>query len=506
MKNTVFNADVPNKGAIGDGTLPYTPQPKATAGHRATAEDLSVLEAAFDAWRGWGDFRRRRTRNKDFTYGRQWGDLVQTDSGQWITEGEMASKCGKEPLTNNLLRQLVKCVVGRFRKAVEKEQRKANKDFRQLCLNELDARALEEFLISGCCVQRIEPADTKNEPGVENVSVSRFFTNATEDVLGRDCEIVGYLHDMRVSELILRLAAGDIAEARRIRHIYSSMDSVYSSPSIGEDAERHTSFWQAKGGKCRAIEVWTLQLAEVLHCTDFDNSQRRVLPVERLGELEAENARRRKDGRNEVVVNWGVEKVWHCRWFAPDGTLLSHYTSGYGHGGHPFVFRMFPLTDGEIHSFVEDVIDQQKYVNRLITIIDHIMNASAKGVLLFPEASLPDGFTWREIRQMWSNSNSIIPYSPDVTGAVPQQVIARNTDIGAYQLLGTQMSLIEEISGVPGVLRGHAASGTAGVKLYRSQVENADTALADIYESFSFFRRERNMRMASLAHHEASRR
>ena len=159
---------------------------------------------------------------------------------------------------------------------------------------------------------------------------------------------------------------------------------------------------------------------------------------------------------------------------------------------------MFPLTDGEIHAFVEDVIDQQKYVNRLITIIDHIMNASAKGVLLFPEASLPDGFSWRELRHLWANSNSIIPYTPDESGAVPQQIIARNTDIGAYQLLNTQMNLIEDISGVPGVLRGQAVSGQAGVKLYESQLENADTALADIYESFGSFRRQRNLKASSI--------
>ncbi len=467
----------------------------------ATDEDYRVLEAAFEAWRNWGDFRRRRQRNKDFTYGRQWGDLVKNDAGQLVTEGELASQCGKEPLTNNLLRQLIKCVVGRFRKSIAKEVKKAGNEYRRNCINELDARALEEFLISGCCVQRVERDTETNAKGavrVDNVNVNRFFSNVMEDVLGRDCEIVGELHDMRVGELIMRLAATDINKARRIRNVYSSLNSIYSSPSIGADSERYTSFWQAQGGKCRAIEVWTLQLVEVLHCHDFENSRTMTLSARQLGEIEAENKKRRKECRDEITVNWGVEKEWHCRWFAPDGTLLSHYVPSSGHRSHPFVFKMFPLTDGEIHAFVEDVIDQQKYVNRLITIIDHIMNASAKGVLLFPEASLPDGFSWRELRHLWANSNSIIPYTPDESGAVPQQIIARNTDIGAYQLLNTQMNLIEDISGVPGVLRGQAVSGQAGVKLYESQLENADTALADIYESFGSFRRQRNLKASSI--------
>ena len=63
--------------------------------------------------------------------------------------------------------------------------------------------------------------------------------------------------------------------------------------------------------------------------------------------------------------------------------IISQYDSSYRHRSHPFVFKLYPLTDGEVHSMVEDVIDQQKYVNRLITLVDHIMGASAKGALLY---------------------------------------------------------------------------------------------------------------------------
>ena len=470
---------------------------------KTNEDDLRVLDAAFGAWMAWGDFRNRRARSKDFTYGRQWGDIVTDDRGRRMTERELANECGKEPMTNNLIRQLVKCVVGRFRHSIAEEKRSAGAAYWHNCVDEIDSRALEEFLISGCCVQRVEWSDESDVGvSVDNVNVNRFFSNVMEDARGWDCEIVGCLHDVRLGELIMRLADGDIATARRIKKTYGILNAVYDSHAVGQDSETGRDFWLAHGGKYRAIEVWTLELEEVLRCHDYETGQCRTVAVSRRSDMERANAARREEGRPEVCLEWRVEKVWHCRWFAPDGTLLRHYTSPYGHGSHPFVVKMYPLTDGEIHSMVEDVIDQQKYVNRLVTIIDHIMNASAKGVLLFPEGSLPEGFTWKDVRRLWSNSNSIIPYVPDEGGAVPQQVVAKNTDIGAYELLSMQMRLIEEISGVTSVLRGNSTGGNSGVKLYESQVENADVSLADIYETFASFRRQRDEKAKLMANFE----
>ena len=75
----------------------------------------------------------------------------------------------------------------------------------------------------------------------------------------------------------------------------------------------------------------------------------------------------------------------------PQGDVLRSGRSPYRHGSHPFVFKAYPFIDGEIHSFVSDIIDQQKYANRLISMYDWILRASAKGVLLFPEGALPEG-------------------------------------------------------------------------------------------------------------------
>ena len=92
-------------------------------------------------------------------------------------------------------------------------------------------------------------------------------------------------------------------------------------------------------------------------------------------------------------------RKWHYHFITPDGQVIREGASPYSHGGHPYVFKAYPFIDGEIHSFVSDIIDQQKVTNRLISMYDWILRASAKGVLLFPEESLPQRSMYRRHRR-----------------------------------------------------------------------------------------------------------
>jgi len=49
---------------------------------------------------------------------------------------------------------------------------------------------------------------------------------------------------------------------------------------------------------------------------------------------------------------------------SPFGDILDEGEIPYEHKSHPYVFKAYPFIDGEIHSFVSDVIDQQRYTNR----------------------------------------------------------------------------------------------------------------------------------------------
>ena len=126
------------------------------------------------------------------------------------------------------------------------------------------------------------------------------------------------------------------------------------------------------------------------------------------------------------------------------------------------------------------------------------MGASAKGVLLFPENGLPDGFTWEDIKHIWSATNGIIPYTPNHSGDIPRQISTNATDIGAFEMIQLQMKLFEDISGINSVLQGKLSSAAIGSDTLRQQINNATIALTDIFDTFDAFRHERNTKILNL--------
>ena len=443
-----------------------------------------LLATAYRAWQNAESLRTRRNRYKQYTYGEQWNDPIVDENGQTITEGELALRSGKRPMTNNLIRQLVKCVVGRFRNSINESNdtcQQLHEFYEQNNLNELDSRMLEEFLISGCAIQRINTGNNDSNLWIQNVNPARFFVNDFKDPRGWDIELTGMLHDMSIAEVIMRFSGGDRSKANALRQIYANKELT-----LGGD------FFKAATNRCRVIEVWTLECDEMLLCHDRQNGEMFITEVSNSSKIDKENITRKKLYQQPISYNWHINTHWQCRYMAPDGTILNSFTSPYRHGSHPFVIKFYPLIDGEVHSFVEDVIDQQRYINRLIVMIDHIMSTSAKGALLFPANQRHDSTTWEQIASQWAKSDGIIPYNPSSGMPGPQQIAANNTNIGAFELLQLEMKLFEDVSGVSNALMGKNVSAATGSALYESQIKNATIALADIFETFNHFRKERD--------------
>lgn len=471
-----------------------------------------VLEEAHAAWVRMGTLRARRERYLRYTYGDQWSDPVRKRNGKIVTEGEQFAAGGSAPLTNNLIRRMVKAVVGRYRmdksaagatgaagvaKAVGATANAAGEgmqagaptgdvwDFNRL--DELDARTLEEFLISGMAVHRVWRERRCGGSGVwvDNVSPARFFVNAVSDVRGSDIELIGRLVDMSMGELLMRFSGGDAARAGKLRALYSAMEgagSVFATDSVSAG----TDFFHAPAGKCRVIETWRLECREVLRCHDRLSATFFVIDAGRGRELSRLNGRRRRKGLPEVSSRWEVSAVWRCRMLAPDGSVLDEFDSPLRGGAHPFAVKLYPLVDGDVHSLVEDVIDQQRNVNRLITLLDRMMGTAAKGVLLFPTGCKVEGQKWSELAERWSDPGGVIPYRP-YQGAEPHQVVTPISDFGANTLLKMQMGLFEDVSGVSDALMGKSVSGVVGIERYESEVRNASVAVNDLLRSFGEF-------------------
>ena len=413
----------------------------------------TVLESAYAAWSEASSLRERRERYKSYTYGDQWCDLVSDRTGRRMREDRLLLESGAKPLTNNLIRQLVKTVVGRYRAQTAENGFYASKHIadiaRRNSLAELDSRMLEEFLISGCAVQRI--VDERRWGGcgvwVDNIDPRRFFVNAFHDPRGWDIDLIGMLHDMSLPEVVNRFAGGSAARAAELKRIYGGAEAsgTFAGGELGTSEGAMDFFCPSVPGRCRVVEVWTLD------CREHDGDE-----------------------------SADFDFAWHCRYLAPDGSLLAEHDSPYRHRMHPFVVKFYPLTDGEVHPFVEDVIDQQRHINRLIVMIDKMMTTSAKGVLLFPADQLVDGMGWERVTDVWAHSDGVIP----ITGRgqhLPQQVVTNTANSGAYRLLEMQMKLFDDISGVGDALLGRRSSGVNGAELLGTQGRNAPIALSDIF-------------------------
>ncbi|MDE6826501.1 MAG: hypothetical protein K2J18_07010 [Paramuribaculum sp.] len=461
---------------------------------------MITIKEVYEAWAEGAEFRRKRHRYLNFCYGRQWNDPVEFGA-RMVTEEEAALQTGKRPMTNNLIRQMVKNIVGRFRYRLSQGEATSSIDAataRQNMIDELDSRALEEFLISGCAVQRIVRERRPGGSGVwvDNVDPDRLICNRYTDPRGNDLELVGMLHDMSLREVCARFGHGDAGRTMAIARLYEGLAETGSYVSLGSGESE--SFGRPRRGRCRVIECWTLETASRINLRESDTGRRFSAARSERSRIDEMDARRRQRGLPPLERREVTELEWHCHWLAPSGEEIESYKSPWSHGEHPFCLKHYPMTDGEVHSTVEDVIDTQKYINRLITLIDQVIGSAAKGVLLFPIGQKPDNYTWDDIAERWACPNGLIPYYPDGMSDGPRQIVANSHQTGAYSLLETEMRLMEQISGVNSAMAGRTDGSGMSAALFDAQTLNGTIGLMDTLACFDAFRELRDKKVKSI--------
>ena len=483
---------------------------------------LGVLMQAQAFYDNMSSFRRDRERNKRFCYGDQWQDVVPVD-GMLMTEEEYLKKQGSVPLKNNLIRRLVKAVLGVYRGqmkeptcvARDREEQKMGETMSTLLqynwqlnrMTEIQTRSLEEFLISGFVVHRKwfgwNTAKDKLDCWTDYVQPNNFFIDCNmRDFRGWDASCMGELHDISFNELCSRFAHNN-ADYTLLAQTYNAshrlQDINLNCYQFGYyDRRRDQSFLLCHDPtRCRVIEVWRKEAkpryrcidplnGEIFKC-DTEDLQTLVNDVNDDRRMQAQQVGMPDDDVPYISCEWFMDNYWQYYMLTPFGDILEEGETPYEHHEAPYVFKAYPFIDGEIHSFVADVIDQQKYTNRLITLYDWIMKASAKGALLFPEECLPDGVNLSEIAKMWARPDGVIPIKTKNTAQTPRQVSANSTNIGIAELLNMQLKFFEDISGVSGALQGKPGFSGQSAALYQQQTQNASTMLLDILDTFSSF-------------------
>jgi hypothetical protein len=500
-------------------------------------EALDLLEHARVLYENLQTFRDRRKESRDYYIGEQWnGKITDPDTGEEITEHEYILKQGKIPLKQNQIRQVVKNLLGQFRDndntstviARSRENQKigemltkslqyalqANKN------KELDVRQFEEFLISGYFAWKTSYGyhSTRNIDDVilDTSHANRmFFTTGITDIRLKEIDMIGELLDVRLEDLLKAFAKND-ADAELIRQWYGrSRDNdrnywAYSGSTNHQDSDSvdNIDFYNPDdNSKCRVYEMWKKKNEKVLIV--HDRLTGKVYESNQTPEqLDMINEGRLMQGlqygvpeENIPLIDYEVkfEDIWYFWFLTPQGDILQHGRTPYDHEETPYTLGLYPLVDGNIFGLVHDIKDQQRQINRLLTLMDFIISASAKGLLMIPEDSIPAGWTEDDFADQWTKSNGVIVYKPSSkNNAKPEQISSNSVNIGAMEMLQIQFNLLKEISGVTEAIQGHRPNSGTPSSLYAQQTHNATLSNRDYFEFFFSRRKERDFKIVKL--------
>ena len=495
---------------------------------------MDIIFRASRAWDCLYKFRQERERNKRYMYGDQWGDKVEY-CGRQITEEEYIRMQGNIPLKNNLIRRLARTVMGVYRNqnktpvciARDREEQRLGETMTSMLeynskineKKELDARMFEEFLISGLAIQKESYGlrGKRQDCWTDNINPNFFFMDGTmNDVRMNDVTIIGELHDISFGQLASTFAHSN-ADIQRLQEIYKNARNREMLEGYLDTFRRNTadlvSFLAPYNlSLCRVIEIWTKEQRKALWCHDYLTGDAYIDSYASLNDIEKENRSRMEDNRMKdmqgnylldesgeirlqmpvdqvplIEYEYIIENYWYYRFMSPFGDVIEEGESPYQHGEHPYTVRAYPFIDGEIHPFVSDVIDQQRYINHYIILNDFIVKSSAMGVLVIDESSIPDDMKLEDIAEEWTRFDGVIKLKLKDGAKPPAQLANQNKVAGLQDMITLQMQLMDDISGVHGALQGKtAASGTSGL-LYQTQANNASTSIIDLLEFYSGF-------------------
>ena len=121
--------------------------------------------------------------------------------------------------------------------------------------------------------------------------------------------------------------------------------------------------------KARMFEIWKLEgewRTYVHDPLDMDNPY--YITKTPLKEIAVLNEQRLALGRSQGMEDEEIplieaeekyEEFWYVKYLTPTGYCLYEGETPHSHEEHPYVLALYPLLDGDVWGFVEDLIDQR---------------------------------------------------------------------------------------------------------------------------------------------------
>lgn len=498
---------------------------------KAGAENYTLYYNCANDWNALRETRDERRRNLRYKNGDQWGDIItDPDTKQPIREDAYITKNGKVPLKHNFIQQYVRNIHGQFlsnpSQTVVHARSKDETDLSEMLTNTvqashqlndvqtLDLNILEEIIAGGIGVGKIGykfwSEKNKYDATIDLVNTNRvFFNQDFEDPRMTDVRRIGEIHDYTWDDLIRNFArnrrdvetlSGKYAAWRKdmIEVTQRSRDKLETLDFFGLAASEN---------KYRVIEVWEKVGRWVVYCHDYLDGTEEIHTDLTMAEVRRMNDERIALGRSQgldpdeiklIYAEETYEYYWRVKFLGPNGLCLKEMETPYRHESHPYIFCAMPLVDGRILPVMSDLIDIQRYINRLITMIDFIMASSAKGLLMVPEDAIPESWSLDDFKAEYIKTNGVILIKKGYKGELPEQVANNATNIGAWEMLQLQMDMMSRISGLSGAVQGQTARAGTASSLYAQEAQNSMLNYTIVFDRMSNYQKGRDEKLLKV--------
>ena len=435
--------------------------------------DLDLLGECRQSYINKDGFRRERARILRYLFGNQWGDIVNYH-GVDMTEEEYIKLKKNIPLKTNVMVSLWMSVFGlHARQETEPVCYARHEDSKQL--SDMMSAALQtnwqntympdvldvafaEFLVSGAAFAResYEEREQLHDSYTDYINPYYMFWEAGSDPSHRDVRLIGCLRDFSPEELYFRFAKRAYGlTVEKLKELYHIGEDGKIARSANDFNDRNdflnVSFERSSDASlCRVIEVWREEVKPRYQCKDplavrqtdaFFRVEKKdighVLKINQQRKALYEQQGVSVEKRAYITAEEIVDKYWQYYFMTPEGYILAEGETPYDYKSHPFSMT------------------REQYANQSTEYDAVFVYDDRKG---------------------------------QRTGAKPEFYTHSAFNIGAHEMLQTQLNLIHEVSGVSGALQGKApASGTSYAR-YQTEADNATTTIYPLIKRYTSFK------------------
>lgn len=505
---------------------------KARKSRQEHGKDWELLTRCRNAWNNLSGVRETRARTMRYCTGDQWSDVINVyHNGCWVemTEREYMKRRNQTPMSNNIMVSILESITGLYAKqgtepvcfARDSESRELSDmmsatmqcNWQTTEMQDMLNHMLKDYLQGGQMYVRESWEDKELElpdSWTEMMEPDHMFFECGSDPRHNDISLIGALHDVSREDLYQKFAKPEygltIEMLDEIFGIDPVNDEGYGYEFNEEKQLSNLSFDFTNKGKhyVRVIEVWTTETKPMLQCYDpiAQNQNDAYFRIDSEDAAMVEWLRKKNQKRKEQYDEAGIAeedrayitseeiagKYWYYTYMAPDGTILCRGVTPYDHKSHPFTMKLYPYINGEIHPFMANVIDQQRYINRLIVMNDMALRSSFKGFKMIPTTVL-GGRTPEQFMEEAIEYDGWIFYTPSVKmqNVRPEIITSNAVNIGTNELLQIELNLIREVTNVSGALQGKTPSAGTSAARYAQESQNATTSLYTILSDMEVF-------------------